>query len=169
MTRLIATLCFGVLMVACHGSDTSGLQPLAPTPTPQPPAPRPPAANPGPGPTLLSGLAPISPGQLVETSVTPTDPACFVNWDATGRCRQFDITAARDGILDLWLGWSDPSPASIMTLFVVQPDGTWIASPDNTLDAYLNVSAAAGSTYHLVVMSYTAPQDFQLMAALLPR
>jgi hypothetical protein len=105
----------------------------------------------------------------VEASVAPIDPACFVNWDATGRCRQFDITAARAGILDLWLGWSDPSPASIMTLFVVQPDGTWTYSPDSTTDVYTNVSVSAGLTYHLVVMSYTAPQDFQLMAALLPK
>ena len=168
MTRLIAILCCGAVMVACHGSNTSGFLPTAPTVTTQPPPPpAPPVANPGPGPTLGSALA-LSPGQLVEASIAPTDPACFVNWDATGRCRQFDITAARDGVLDLWLGWSDPLPASIMTLFVVRPDGSWFSSPDSVLDVYTTVSVSAGSTYHLVVMSYSAPQDFQLMAALLP-
>jgi hypothetical protein len=56
-----------------------------------------------------------------------------------------------------------------MTLFVVRPDGSWLSSPDSILDVYTTVSVSAGSTYHLVVMSYSAPQDFQLMAALLPK
>lgn len=169
MTRLIAIICCGVWALACDSSNARSVIPTGPTATAQPPAPpQPPAPNPGPGPTLGPGLA-ISPGQLVEAGVAATDPTCFVNWDGTGRCRQFDITAARDGVLDLWLGWSDPSPASTMTLFVVRPDGTWIYSPDRIMEVYANVPVSAGSTYHLVVMSYRAPQDFQMMVALLPR
>ncbi len=82
-----------------------------------------------------------------------------MNWDQTGRCRQFDISAGANG--DLALSLAMKPPVLEMTLFIVFPDGTWMFG-EGSLVQRTTIPVAAGMTYRLVVMSYSPPQDFDL-------
>jgi hypothetical protein len=76
----------------------------------------------------------------------------------TGRCRQFAFLAPASGDLGLVL---DQGRFAEMTLFIMFPDGTWMFG-EGFPTQRTSVRVAAGTTYHLVVMSYTPPQDFAL-------
>ena len=167
MTRVFAALCFGVLLVGCHSAPRpSSYLPTAPTAPVADPQPSPPPSY-GQEPILGTGIA-ISPGEVVQTSVARSDPFCFPFWDLTGQCRQFDLTATQDGTLEVRLSWSEP--VFEMTAFVVHPSVGWISSdwPIVGREARLRVSVTAGSTYHLLMMSYKPPENFALMATIRP-
>src|SRR5688572_5508870 len=54
----------------------------------------------------------------------------------------------------------------VCDLFVVDSRGGWHASYDGDPEESLNVAVTAGSTYHILVMSYVLPQDFELRTTL---
>ena len=158
MIRMFVVLCCGLLTVACD-SSTGALMPTAPTTTAGVPDAG--AA----GPRLGSGIG-ISLGQRLGTSVQASDPACYPDWDANGQCRQFDLIAPQDGTLAAHLTWTEPQGANIMTLFVVSPNGSWLYDAEVVQHSRLSMPITAGSTYRLIVMSYAAPQEFELTTAL---
>ena len=165
MTRVLATLCLGVLLVACDDAPRpSAYVPIAPTPGP---APSPPT-NYGRDPIIGAGIS-ISVGDVVEGTITPDDVPCFPFWDLTGRCWQYDLTPSGDGTLELRLHWTDQHRT--MTLFIVNDAIGWQSSdrPGTPLvgtEVPLNLPVSAGHTYHVLVMSYSPPQSFQMSTQL---
>jgi hypothetical protein len=126
-------VCSVAATIACDSPRTAVL-PFAPTSTAPPvsnsppPSPPPPSSPPppeggrftpwhGPGPDLGDAL-PIGHTQGVVGRVEPSDPACFVNWDQTGRCQHFELRAAETGDLEVSLIHTPPKTFE-MTLFIV--------------------------------------------------
>ena len=104
-------------------------------------------------------------GETARSRVELTDPACFQNWDATGRCRFFTVTPSRDGELRLVLSWSTPSATAtdLMDLFLVRPDGSWTyADPTKGEQRRMSQTVSANTSYVAVVMAYGASVDFEL-------
>jgi hypothetical protein len=150
--RSLVILAVGLFMTACY-SD----RPRVITPT-QTTTPRPTLPTPGPQFTDrpdLGSPATITVGQRIEAAVQPTDPACFTNWDASGGCRQFVLVAPEDGGLTATLTWS---AGPDMDLFLLPTAGSAIWDPS----AKLTVAVKTGQTIGIVVMSYSAPQNFAL-------
>ena len=151
-TRLTAAL-GGVLLAAACDSGLSGL------PTPVPPnAGTPiqgvPVTPPGGGPTPITGTS-LRTGMPVEGTIGAGDPPCFYNWDATGLCRQFDLTALADGKLVATLGWTGPSRGLYdPDIFLVDPSGAWVVSQGGWPEKQASLVAKSGLTYRIVVMSY---------------
>jgi len=162
MTPFAAVMCCGLLAIACDTSNSGML--TAPTAAGLPTS----FLTIGDGPTVGTGQS-ISQGQTVRSAVEFSDshPPCFRNWDASGRCNQFDIVAPQDGTLSVRVLWQTRpgAPPDNVDLFVVEPRG-WYASYGGDREASLIVSVTAGSTYHILVMSYRLPQDFELRVAL---
>jgi hypothetical protein len=159
---LLAAFGCVVLSGACgSGGPTSPSGPPIVTPG------IPPGSPAGPGPSPIAGT-PIAAGVLVEASVDGSDPVCFPNWDARGHCRQYDLTAASDGVLMARLQWPGFSvgPAD-PDLFLVGPDGVWNYAEDDPVnkDRQVKLPAKAQLTYRIVVLSYgSSPQPFGLVA-----
>ena len=152
-TRLTAAL-GGVLLAAACDSGLSGI----PTPVPQPTGTGPqgnalaPASG---GPSLIIQGINAFVGTPVEGTIELGDPACFYNWDATGLCRQFDLTAPADGKLVATLGWTGPSRGLYdPDIFLVDPSGAWVVSQGGWPEKQASLVAKSGLTYRIVVMSY---------------
>ena len=158
--RLVTTGGFILLAAGCgYGTPTSPSSFLpratAATPTsPAPPANIPAPTTFDPGPTLIPGT-PIDAGATVQVTVAANSSNCFHNWDASGRCQQYDFTAPRDGTLRTTLqipglsrGLYNPE------MFLVTATGGWeyVGSSWPTLEGSLPVKA--GLLYRIVIMSY---------------
>jgi hypothetical protein len=87
-----------------------------------------------------------------------------VNWDQTGRCQPFALRAAATGDLEVSLTHDRPNSFE-MTLFIVDPDGSWMFGEGSPVQR-TRIRVEAGLTYHFVVMSYDPPQDFDLTTTL---
>jgi hypothetical protein len=99
-------------------------------------------------------------GQHFEGTVVTRDPVCYPQWDASGRCRLFAITAATAGILTVTM--SVPNRFDDMDFFIAtgsQPTRTDLES-DNRWRA--RVEARTGQQWDFWVMSYDPPRDFEL-------
>jgi hypothetical protein len=161
MTHLAWIPLAALVATACNGDR---VLPLAPTPI-NPTA----ASGTSGGPALTTGRA-IAIGQRVSDSVQLSDPACFYNWDATGRCRQFDVTPAVAGTLTVTLRWEGPTRGFYdPDVFLVTPDNGWLNTMDTTWpEKHLSRTVTAGTLYRIVVMSYGQALDFELIAELQP-
>lgn len=117
----------------------------------------------------LNGPAPISSSAIVAGSrvhgiVESGDPACFPNWDSSGHCRQFDLTAPSDVTLRVTLKW-DGSSRGVYDpeLFLIPPDGAWVYSEDPWPERRLTFHGSAGQIYRIVVIGYQPPQPFEVL------
>jgi hypothetical protein len=146
----------------------------APAPAPQPPLPNPPSPSGPPegrpipipgggGPTYVpgSGTTIIS-DATVRSAVSSTDPACYPDWDSSGRCRVFEITAAIDGRLTASVRLIAPSVHDVMDLFLVDLDRAYVVSYSGLAAEEASLPVTAGSSYGIAVMAYTAPTEFEL-------
>jgi hypothetical protein len=151
-----AALAAVVLSAACESRTPTG-----PSANPQPSA-VPPAQPTGSGPAPISGT-PVVAGSRVEAIVEASDPVCFPNWDSSGHCRQFDLTASSDGTLRATLRWEGPSRGVYdPELFVVSPDGAWVYSEDPGPERRLSFRGSIGQTYRIMVIGYQPPQAFEV-------
>ena len=158
MIRYVAAAFAAVVLSAACESRT----PTAPSANPQPSA-VPPAQPAGSGPAPISGT-PIVGGSRVQGTVEAGDPVCFPNWDSSGRCRQFDLTAPSEGPLRATLKWEGPSRGVYdPELFVISPDGAWVYSEDPWPERHLSFRGSAGQTYRIVVIGYQPPQAFEVL------
>lgn len=160
MDRLLCALGLAMLGVACDIPQGARFVPLTPTPVTLP---APPSAG---GDVSLGIGADIALGQVVQSRVEPTDAVCFPNWDAGGQCRQFNLTVWQQGSLDVTLKWTALSRGYDMTLFLITPEGGWLAAPEGAGENRLNLRISPGVTYRFIVMSYTPPQNFELTTTL---
>ena len=164
MTTRLAAVLGSVLLVAACDSGLSGI----PTPVPQN-AGTPVQGSPGGGPTPIMGTS-VRAGTPIEGTIDTGDPACFQSWDATGRCRQFDLTAFGDGRLLATLRWTEPSRGLYdPDVFIVAPTGAWEYSVGDWPEKQTSLAATKGLTYRIVVMSYgPSAQAFVLRVDLVP-
>ena len=146
MKRLIAI----AAIVLTSGCDSN---PVRPTATPaEPPTPVVNTTESGPVPIVGT---PIQHGQTVDVTVGSTAPTCFLNWDSTARCRQFDFTSPRDGTLVATLFLRAPSRASDNPdVIIVGPDGDWRAPDFGWPENRAQMLAKEGMSYRIVVLSY---------------
>lgn len=150
--KLLLTAASLVVLAACDSgrrSFTTGPTTLSP----------PPVASPGPvgrepGPIRMNPT-PLTPGASVDVTILADDPQCFPNWDSTGRCRQFEVTLPTDGTLVASVtlpvpdrGWWNPE------VFIAAPDGDWREPEYGRTANSVSMSARAGLTYLVVVISY---------------
>jgi hypothetical protein len=158
MIRYLAAALTTVVLAAACESRT----PTAPSVNPQPAAV--PAAQPtGSGPAPIPGT-PIVAGSLIQGTVGPGDPVCFPNWDSSGHCRQFDLTASSEGTLRATLRWEGPSRGVYdPELFLISPDGAWVYSEDPWPERHLSFHGSTGQTYRIVVIGYQPPQAFEVV------
>jgi hypothetical protein len=155
--HLTAALTAVVLAAACESRT-----PTAPSANPQPSAVPPPQPT-GFGPAPISG-SPIVVGSLVQGTVESGDPVCFPDWDSSGHCRQFDLTASSDGTLRATLKWDGPSRGVFdPELFLISPDGAWDYSEDPWPERHLIFHGSTGQTYRIVVIGYQPPQAFEVL------
>ena len=156
--RLAVTLTAGVLAAAC-----GSWSPTAPSATPQASATLPPVQSAGSGPAAITG-SPIIVGSSVQGTVEPRDPVCFPNWDSSGHCRQFDLTAPSDGTLNATLEWEGPSIGTYdPELFVISPDGAWVYAQDPWPGRQVSFQGSTGKTYRIVVIGYQLPLTFEVL------
>jgi hypothetical protein len=155
---LFSTACERNLPTAPTTSGGFPTTPPAPMPTP------PSAVAPGSSPDRISGT-PIPLDVVIVGTVLGSDPGCFQNWDSSGRCRQYDITAPADGTLSATLKWAGPSRDLYdPDLFLVAPDGRWELAPVGYPEKQVSLGARAGGAYRAVVLSYSAsPLEFELL------
>jgi hypothetical protein len=95
---------------------------------------------------------------------------CFPNWDSTGRCRQYDLTAAMDGTLVAVLTWPGPSRGIYSPeLFLVAPDQSWIWADEIFPNRRGSARISKGETFRLVVLAYGPyPDRYELTADVHP-
>jgi len=158
MKRLMAVIAFVSLSTGC-GSGS----PTAAAPIPSVPAQSLPAG----GPALVKAIDIVN-GQRIEASVQGDDPDCFPNWDASGRCRTFSLTAPSDGTLAVTLTVARPSRGMYdPELFLVAPDGSWLYAGEGWPERHLEGPAKSGLKYHIVVICYGPfPDAFVLTVGL---
>jgi len=102
-------------------------------------------------------------GATAHSRVELTDPGCFYNWDASGRCRFFELVPSQDGELAAVLRWS--GAAGLMDLFIVEADGSWGWVEDTSREQRkLLYLVKAGQSYVLIAMAYGQAVDFDLSA-----
>jgi hypothetical protein len=180
---LAATLT--VILAACDDSSRQSRFPTAPgaTATTQPaPAPSPPAPSlpipggppehtpiPGSGPDFRVGTIPVASGQTVDSRIEPTDPACWPNWDASARCKAFEITAPYDGTLTVAARLTSPAGGDNLDLFLIDPGRAYVISISGTSAEEASLTVTAGSRYGIVVMTYATPTPFQLQVEVVRR
>lgn len=158
--RLLAALGPAFLAAACGSA-----LPTAPTTVPQPTgaSSTPPTVGVG-GPSPIPGTS-ISTDITVQGTVNDRDPACFPNWDASGRCRQHDLTMPADGTLLATVRWTSRGFYN-PEVFLVTPEGHWVYSDDPAWpERQVSLPAKTGLTYRIVVISYGPfPDGFELTA-----
>jgi hypothetical protein len=158
--RYLAAAITAALLAAACDSRT----PTAPSVNPQPSAV--PPAQPGSGPAPVSGSRIVA-GSPVRGIVESGDPICFPTWDSSGHCRQFDLTATSDVILRATLKWEGPSRGVYdPELFLILPDGTWVYSDTPGPERHLTFHGSTGQSYHIVVIGYQPPQEFEVLVEL---
>lgn len=141
------------------------LQPSASAPAP---APTPPSLPPNQvrGP-IITPATTIVAGQVVAGTVESADPVCFPNWDSSGHCRQYEVTAPVDGLLVVVLNWPAEPPRGIYSpeLFLVAPDQSWSFADEVFPNRRGSAQVAKGDTYRLVVLAYGPfPDRYELTA-----
>ena len=148
--KLITVAGLVFLLAACE-SDS----PPPPIVFPSPVTPSTPSLPGGSG-----GLAPITgtaipPGNNVQAVIEDGDPRCFPSWDATGRCRQYDVTTPANGTLVATLTASGSSRGSWNPdVFLVAPDGSWTVADDTWPTKHVSGQIQGGVAYRVVVISY---------------
>jgi hypothetical protein len=179
MTRplVLPAAALAVLLAGCSDSERRPRFPTAPTAaappptTPAPtPVPTPPPSGgppedqpiPGSGPTHRVGTIPVASGQTVDSRTEPTDPACWPNWDASGRCKAFEITAPSDGTLTVAARLASPAGGDNLDLFLIDPGRAYVVSWSGVNAEEASLPVTAGSSYGIAVMTYTTPTPFQL-------
>jgi hypothetical protein len=172
--RLLVVLTAVVIATACDSrpsltfpTATSGPVPPAPTPTP-PPTPGINYQEKGPIPTSATTIAA---GQVVAGAIESADPVCFPNWDSTGHCQQYEVTAPLDGSLVAILTWPPGPSRGIYSpeLFLVAPDQSWIWADEIFPNRRGSAHVSKGDTYRLVVLSYGPfPDRYELTADVYP-
>ena len=117
------------------------------------------------GPRLLPAVG-IAVGQSVSGAIESADAACFPNWDATGRCRQYEVRVAVDGTLVATLTGSGPSRGMYNTeLFLAAADGAWESAETTWPQRRVSMPARRGDAYRVVVLSYGPfPDAFEVRA-----
>jgi hypothetical protein len=162
MNRLIPALSVVLLVAGCES-----------TPTEPPPAREPVVTVPPqpPGPNVVPGTS-IASGDTIREVIVADDPACHPSWDASGRCRQFDLTASQDGMLVATLKLTAPhksEPDYDAEVFLVAPDWTTVYSQDAWPERHASLPAKSGLTYRIVVISYGPfPEAFELTVTVQP-
>lgn len=167
-----------VLIVTLAGCDGAGRSftdltaPSATLPVPVSPAPGPPVPSPGlpedtpipgSGPDYRVGTIPVASGQTVDSRTEPTDPACWPNWDASGRCKVFEITAPFDGTLMVAVRMTTPAAHDTLDLFLIDPGRAYVISSAGINVEEASLPVTAGSAYGVAVMTYDiTPVPFQL-------
>jgi hypothetical protein len=161
-----------VILAGCESPERSFGLLTAPSPvasTPTPPAPNPPGGPsedtpiPGSGPDYRVGTITVASGQTVDSRIEPTDPACWPNWDASGRCKAFEITAPFDGTLMVAVRMTTPAALDTLDLFLIDPGRAYVISSDGINAEEASLPVTAGSIYGVAVMTYaTTPVPFQL-------
>jgi hypothetical protein len=158
MTKCLVTALGAILLVA--GCDSA--LPAAPT-TVQP--------NPIPsgGPSLIDGVA-ISAGVTTEGTITAVAPTCYQNWDASGRCAQFDFAPTTDGTLLVRVKWTGPASSIYEPdLFLVGAEGDWGWTGAAWPEKQGTLLVKSGLLYHIVVLSYGPfPDTFAVTADVQP-
>lgn len=158
MIRYVAAAITAALLAGACESRT----PTAPSVNPQPSA-VPPAQPTGSGPAPISS-SPIVAGSPIHGIVESGDPVCFSNWDSSGHCRQFDLTAPSDVTLRATLTWEGPSRGVYdPELFLISPDGSWAYSEDPWPERHLTFHGSTGETYRILVIGYQPPQAFEVL------
>ena len=161
MKRLIGVFCTTFLALGCQTGPTPSL-PTTPT-TVSNPAPGP---RPNPTPSPIAGTR-IASGQSIADRVGSDAPHCFEQWDATARCRQFDIALSSSGALTARLMWIPVAGQWDPDLFFVYPNGDWRVAGDSLAPKSATISVEAGPTYRIVVLSYRiAGEEFTLSTEL---
>lgn len=163
MNRLIASTSLAFLLAACD-SSRSPIGPTLPPAIPQPTSTPPSVNRAEPGPRPITGTA-VAPGTTIDVTIQQTDPACFPNWDSSGRCRQFDVAMPADGTLVATLTYPGPSRGDWNPdVFIAAPDGQWVPPDFGWPDRQVRSPAKQGMTYRVVVLSYGPfPDAVQLM------
>ena len=157
MIRYLAAAITAVALAACESRT-----PTAPSSNPQA-SEVPPARPTGSGPAPVSSI-PIVTGSPIQGTVDAGDPVCFPNWDSSGHCRQFDLTASSDGTLRATLTWEGPSRGVYdPELFLIPPNGAWVYSEDPWPERHLSFHGSTGQTYRIVVIGYQPPQAFEVL------
>jgi hypothetical protein len=168
MKHVVAGLCsilLAFLAAACDSTYQTG-SPIAPGVS-QPS----PIGTPGTGPTPIPGTS-IAPGAVIEgATIDRRDPECFYNWDASGRCKQYNLTAPEDGLILATLRWPGPSRGLYdPDVFIVAPDGAWVYAADPWPEKHASLPVKSGQTYSIVVLCYgESSQTFALVVDLQTR
>ena len=112
----------------------------------------------------------IGAGETAAGVIEFTDPVCFPNWDSTGHCREYQLTAAIDGTLEATLIWEGLDRGFYNPdLFLVAPDESWIWANELFRKKQGTARISAGETHRLVVLSYGPfPDRFELTALVYP-
>jgi hypothetical protein len=161
MKRLVGVLCTTFLALGCQTGLRSSF-PTTPT-TVSNPAPGP---QPNPSPSPIAGTT-ITPGQSITDKIAIEAPHCFEQWDATARCRQFDLATPSVGILTARLIWTRLPDEWDPELFLVRPDGRRVWAPDGPAPKSATISVEAGTIYRIVILSYrSSAQHFKLSTEL---
>jgi hypothetical protein len=153
--KLVTVAGLVFLLAACASDPPT--QPTVSPPTANSPTTPPPtggSGSGGSGPEPITGTA-ILLGNDVQAVVEDGDPRCFVTWDQTGRCRQFDVTTPVDGTLVATLTASGSPRGSLNPdVFLVAPDGSWMSAADGWPTKHVSGQVQGGLTYRVVVISY---------------
>ena len=161
MKRLAVLVSVTFLSGACHGHQPLLLPVVAPSPAP--------IAGPvpsGSGPRLIAGTA-LSVGESIHAQVEIEAPHCYENWDASARCRQFDLAVPTSGMLHVEFEWPFINRLLDPDLFFVNPNGDWQRLGNGPTPRSATISVNGGADYHLVVLSFlTTAQDFTLATEL---
>jgi hypothetical protein len=161
------------LTIACSDGSQGAfrLPTTASAPTAAPDRPYPPAPPIFPGGTVGPVYTPgtgqvVQSGDLVSFTIDAGDAACFENWDMTGRCRLFELTAVVDGWLAVDVTRLASSARDVLDLFVVPTTGDTVFAFDGSDREEALLPVVAGRGYGIFVMGYPAfPQDFTLTVA----
>jgi hypothetical protein len=113
---------------------------------------------------VLTSATTITAGQVVTGIVESDDPVCFPNWDSSGHCRQYELTASIDGTLVATLTWPGASRGLWdPDLFLVTPDQSWIWAGELRPGKRGSIPVSRGASYRLVILSYGPfPDRFEL-------
>jgi hypothetical protein len=164
MKCLILIACVALLAAGCDRATVPSL-PTSPTPSTTSSPPRQPE-----GPYYVPGTGTmIVPGQVVVGTIV-SGPACFWNWEANGVCQVFEIAAPQDGTLEATVTRKTESAIDIMDLFLVEPNGAWVAAHAGRIEEHATIPVKGGMTYGILVMSFNnGPLEFELKADFRPR